>query len=138
MMTISEDQQVSSKVHHMKKVLPLANCPAESTRLSGATLPNCPVHQRTVAQRLVSGGTMKESHQTVRCKAARANGHLQPTNPMGSGRPDCLVPTTKLSGVLQRSNNFSSMASFELEPIYTPPNRSFEGLGAQAIYQHVL
>jgi hypothetical protein len=45
MKTISDDQQVSSKVQNMKKVLPLANCPAESTGLSGATPPDCLVQQ---------------------------------------------------------------------------------------------
>jgi hypothetical protein len=66
--TISEDQQVSSKVQDMKKVLPLADCPTESTIPPGGTL-DCPVphhadypmHQGTIAQRLVLGGTMEES-----------------------------------------------------------------------------
>jgi hypothetical protein len=34
----------------------MADCPAESTRLSGG-IPDCPMHQGTVAQRLVPGGT---------------------------------------------------------------------------------
>jgi hypothetical protein len=49
MKTISEDQQVSSKVQDMKKVLPLADRLAESTGLSGATPPDCPMHQGIVA-----------------------------------------------------------------------------------------
>jgi hypothetical protein len=48
MKTINKDQQESSKVQDMKKVLPLADRPVESTRLSGATLMDCLVHQGTV------------------------------------------------------------------------------------------
>jgi hypothetical protein len=51
MKTISEDQQVSSKVQDMKKVLPLADCP---------------VHQGIVAQWLVPGGTVEGIHRTIR------------------------------------------------------------------------
>jgi hypothetical protein len=68
------------------------------------------VQQGTVAQCLLPGGTMEESldylmcHRTVRCKANSANGHLR--DPTASGAldmaPDCLVPTTGLSGVPQR------------------------------------
>jgi hypothetical protein len=36
--------------------------------LSGAHTPDCPVHQGTVAQRLVPGGTRREDHRTVRCE----------------------------------------------------------------------
>jgi hypothetical protein len=46
MKTVSEDQQVSSNVQDMKKVLPLADCPAESTRLSSATPLDRPVPYR--------------------------------------------------------------------------------------------
>jgi hypothetical protein len=41
---------------------------AWSTGLSGAHTPDCPVHQGTVAQRLVPGGTRREDHRTVRCE----------------------------------------------------------------------
>jgi hypothetical protein len=41
---ISEDQYVSSKVQDMKKVLPRADRPAESTGLSGATPSDYPVY----------------------------------------------------------------------------------------------
>jgi hypothetical protein len=34
--------------------------------------------------------------------------------------------------------SFSPMASFELGPIYTSPNRPFKDVGAQATYQHML
>jgi hypothetical protein len=36
------------------------------------------------------------------------------------------------------SSKFSPMAIIELGPIYTPPNRPFEGVGAQATYQGIL
>jgi hypothetical protein len=62
MKTISEDQHVSSKVQHMNKVLALTDCL---------------VHQGTVAQRLVPGVTVEESHRTVQCKAAHGNDHLE-------------------------------------------------------------
>jgi hypothetical protein len=69
-----------------------------------------------------------------RCKVAGGNGHLQQSDPMASRAPDrapnYLVPTTGLSGVPQRSSSFSPMASFELEPINTPSNQPFEGVGA--------
>jgi hypothetical protein len=60
----SKDQRISGKVQETK------NCVATSG-LSGGK-PNCPVHQETVAQRLVPGGTVEEGancpvpHQTVR------------------------------------------------------------------------
>jgi hypothetical protein len=38
------------------------------TGLSGAHTPDCPMHQGTVAQRLVLGGTQREDHRTVRCE----------------------------------------------------------------------
>jgi hypothetical protein len=67
--------------------------------------PDYAVHQGTVAQWLVPGGTMEESHQTVRCKADSANDHLP--DPTASGAPDmapdCPVPTAGLFGVPQRA-----------------------------------
>jgi hypothetical protein len=73
--------------------------------------PDCLVHQRTLAQRLVPSGTVEESpdypvwHRTIRCKADSTNGHL--TDPTASDTPDrardCLMPTTGLSGVPQRA-----------------------------------
>jgi hypothetical protein len=71
----------------MNKVLPPADRPTESTGISGVTPPDFLVHQGTVAQRLVPGGTMEESHQTVWCKADSANGHLQMRDPTTSGAP---------------------------------------------------
>jgi hypothetical protein len=37
--------------------------------------------------------------------------------------------------VTWRADVFSPVASFELGPIYTSPDRAFEGVGAQATYQ---
>jgi hypothetical protein len=45
--------------------------------------------------------------------------------------------STGLSGVLQ-SSNFSPTARIELEPIYTPPNQPFQGVGAQATYEGIV
>jgi hypothetical protein len=91
-------------------VLPLADCPDESTGLSGATTPDYPVHQGIVAQQLVPGGTLEESHRTARCKTGNANVHLQLTDPTASGAPDTTpdysVPTTGLFGVSQRATAF--------------------------------
>jgi hypothetical protein len=36
------------------------------------------------------------------------------------------------------NSSFSPTAIFELGPIYTSPNRPFEGVGAQATYQGIL
>jgi hypothetical protein len=89
-------------------VLPRADRPAKSTGLSGATPPNCPTHQGIVAQRLVPSGTVEDRHRIVQCKADNANGHLP--HPTSSGAPDmapdCLVPTTRLSGVPQTATSF--------------------------------
>jgi hypothetical protein len=82
---------------------------------------------------------MEESHRIVRCKVDVRQWSHAMMNPRASGgrdrAPDCPVTTTRLSGVPQRSSNFSPMASLELGPIYTSPNRPFEGVGAQATYQ---
>jgi hypothetical protein len=107
-------------------VLPLADSPSESTRLSGAP--------ETVAQRVAPGGNVEENHRSVRCKAAHANGHMPASDPTTSGAsdraPDCPVPTTGLSYMPQRSSSFSPTVSFVLGPIYTSPNRPFEGVEA--------
>jgi hypothetical protein len=91
MKTISEDQHVSSKVQHMNKVLPLTDYP---------------VHHGTVAQRLVPGVTVEESHRAVQCKAAHGNDHLQPSNSTASGAPDkapdCLMCHREATNFIQR------------------------------------
>jgi hypothetical protein len=87
------------------------------TGLSGAHTPDCPVHQRTPAQRLVPGGTRREDHRTVRCehqtvrcgKSMRRQRSPALTE-QRLGAPDmlqCAVRcTTGLFGVPQRSAAF--------------------------------
>jgi hypothetical protein len=48
--------------------------------------------------------------------------------------PDNLM---HLSGALQKATELLPTASFELGPIYISPNRPFEGVAAQASYQHM-
>jgi hypothetical protein len=115
--------------------------------LAGAHKPDCPVHQGTPAQRLVPDGTQREDHQTVRCEhqTVRCGKAYGPTVTCSDratlGAPDmlqCAVRcTTRLSGVPQRTAAFSPTAILELGPIYTSPNRPFEGVGAQATYQGI-
>jgi hypothetical protein len=72
--TICEDQQLSSKVQDMKKVLALADRPTESTGLSGA-----PGNNPTTSSWWHYGGEPPDCpvwHQPVRCKADIANDHL--------------------------------------------------------------
>ena len=57
--TSKEDNMKIKEVQETKKVLSLADCPVEGTRLHGGT-PDCLVHQGTVAQRLVHGGSVEE------------------------------------------------------------------------------
>jgi hypothetical protein len=68
MKTISEDQQVSSKVKPQRKCSPLwtiqlrtLDCPV-AHQIVWCHMVDCLVHQGTVAQQLVPGGTMEESH----------------------------------------------------------------------------
>jgi hypothetical protein len=49
--------------------------------MSGAHMPDCPVHQRTPAQRLVPGGTRREDHRTFRCEHQTVRCE-KPTAPM--------------------------------------------------------
>jgi hypothetical protein len=46
-----------AKSKKRRQVLPLADCPAEEHRTVWCHTLDCPVHQGTVAQRLVLGGT---------------------------------------------------------------------------------
>jgi hypothetical protein len=57
----SEDQQVSSKVQETKKNVASGGLSGRGHQTVRCHTPDCPVHQRTIAQRLVSGGTMDES-----------------------------------------------------------------------------
>jgi hypothetical protein len=106
------------------------------TGLSGAHTSDCPVHQGTTAQRLVPGGTRREDHWTVRCgkpaaptitcsdrATARHTGQATMCCPVHHRIVQC---TTGLSGVPQRSNNFSPTALFVLGAINTPPIGHFQ------------
>jgi hypothetical protein len=92
------------------------------------------VHQGTVAQQLVPGGTVEKSHHTVRCKSLQCQ-----------RSPAMLDPTARRTGQGHRtvrcaaeSNSFFPTAIFELGPIYTSPNWPFQGVGAQTTYQGIL
>jgi hypothetical protein len=117
------------------------------TGLSGAHTPDCPVHQGTAAQRLVLGGTRREDHRTVwwhtelsgvekpaaltvTCSdrtTARRTGHATVHCPVQHRTVRCAA----------ENYSFSPTAILELGPIYTSPNRPFEGVGAQGTYQGI-
>jgi hypothetical protein len=121
---------------------------ARRTGLSGAHTPDCPVHQGTPAQRLVPGGTRRKDHRTIRCEhrtvrcekpaaptvtcsdraKARRTGHATVRCPVHHRTVRCAA----------ENNSFSPTAILELGPIYTSPNRPFEGVGAQVTYQGIL
>jgi hypothetical protein len=73
MKIISEHQQVSSKVQEMKKCVITGGLSDRGHRTVSCHTSDYQVHQGTVAQRLVLGGTVEEGtdcpvpHQTVRC-----------------------------------------------------------------------
>jgi hypothetical protein len=56
-----EDQQVSSKVQETNKIVVTSELSVRGNRTVRCHTPNCPVHQGTVAQRLVLSGTVEES-----------------------------------------------------------------------------
>jgi hypothetical protein len=99
--------------------------------------PDSPVQQGTVAQRLVPGSTRERSHQTLRCdtrlsgvKACSTNGHML-CQIQRLGAPE---GGTRFSGAYlcaAESSNFSPTTIIVLWPIYTSPNRPFEGVGAK-------
>jgi hypothetical protein len=115
--------------------------------LSDAHTPDCLVHQGTPAQRLVPGGTRRKDHRTVRCEnrtvrcgkpaaptvtcsdraTARRTGHATVRCPVHHRTVRCAAENC----------SFSPTAILELGPIYTSPNRPFEGVGAQATYQGI-
>jgi hypothetical protein len=70
----SEDQQVSSKVQETKNCVAIGELSGRGHRTVRCHTPDYPVHQGTVAQWLVPGGTVEEDmdcpvpHQTVWCK----------------------------------------------------------------------
>jgi hypothetical protein len=97
-----------------KKSPRLEACAAYGLSVRGA--PDCPVHQGTVAQRLVPGGTRREDHRTVRCEKPAAPtvtcSDRATTRRTGQATVRCLVHhrtvrcTTGLSGVPQRTTAF--------------------------------
>jgi hypothetical protein len=111
--------------------LSLADRPAESTGLSGATPADCPVHQGTVAQWLVPGGTIEETHQIIWCNTRLSGAKLTASTITCNRQIQLLVahrighrlsvPTTGLSSVPQRARNFLKTTIYELGSIYTPP-----------------
>jgi hypothetical protein len=111
-------------------VLPPVDCLTESTEVSDATPPDCPVHQRIVAQWLVPGGTVEESHRTVRCDTGLSDARLTaPTVTCRIQQPVAHRTGHQTVRCAVESINFSPTIIFELGPIYTPPNRPFEGMG---------
>jgi hypothetical protein len=97
------------------------------------------VHQGTVAQRLVPGGTIEEGTGLSGAKDDSANGRLtDPTarrTEQGHRTFRCLPPDCP---VCQRDAAFPPTTIIELGPIITSPNQPFEGVGAQATYQGIL
>jgi hypothetical protein len=78
-------------------------------------------------------------HRTIGAKADSANGHLtDPTSRRtGQGHQTiwCLHRTVRCAA---KSCSFPPTVRFELGPIYTSPNRPFQGVGAQATYQGIV
>jgi hypothetical protein len=117
------------------------------TGLSGAHTPDCSVHQGTPAQRLVPGGTRREDHRTVRCEhqTVRCGKPAAPTvtcsdkaTARRTGQATVRCPVHHRTVRCAAENcSFSPTPILELGPIYTSPNRSFEGVGAQATYQGI-
>jgi hypothetical protein len=132
--TVSEDQQVLSKVQAMKKSVATARpsgwehrtIRCHTTGLYGAPGNSIP----TASSWWYCGG----SHRTVQCKRTASMVTCQRqiqwlvAHRTGHQTVRCAV----------ESSSFSPTTIFELAPIYSPPNRSFEGVGAQATYQHML
>jgi hypothetical protein len=56
----SEDQQVSSKVQETKKCVATGGLSDRGHQTNRCQTSDCPVHQGTIAQRLVPGGTVEE------------------------------------------------------------------------------
>jgi hypothetical protein len=94
----SKDQRISSKAQEMKNCVATGRLSGRGHRTVRCHTPDCPVHQETVAQRLVPGGTMEERTGLSGVKADNANGRL--TDPKASGAtdraPDCPVCHIKL------------------------------------------
>jgi hypothetical protein len=123
-------------------VLP-ADCPCVENRtirwhtgLSGAHTPDCPVHHRTAAQRLVPGGTRRKNHRTVRCEdqTVRCGKPAAPTvtcsdramsRRTGHATVHCPVHHRTVRCAAE-SSSFSPTALFVLGAINTPPTGHFQ------------
>jgi hypothetical protein len=105
--------------------------------LSGAHKPDYLVHQGTIAQWLVLGGTRREDRRivrcedrTVRCEDRTARQRSPALTDQRLGAPDkeqyTIWCTTGLSGVTVESSSFPQMATFVLGAINTPPTGHFQ------------
>jgi hypothetical protein len=142
--SIKQSPRHEEKCSHSRIVYPCATNCLVAHRTVWCHPTDCPVHQGTWAQWLVPSDTAPDCsvhHQTIQCKTDSRQRSLATVISNGYGAPDttpdCSVPTTGLSGVPQ-SNSFSPTTIIEVGPIYTSPNRAFEGVGAQTTYQHIL
>jgi hypothetical protein len=110
------------------------------TGLFGAHTSDYPVHHGTAAQRLVPGGTQRKDHRTVWCEhqTVRCEKPVAPTvtcsdkattRRTGQATVRCLVHHRTVRCAAENCS-FSPTAILELGPIYTSPNRPFEGVGA--------
>jgi hypothetical protein len=106
------------------------------TRLSGAHMSDCPVHQGIAAQRLVPGGTRREDHRTVRCedRTVRCGKPAAPmvtcsnrTTARHTGQATVRCPVHhRTVRCAAESSNFSPTALFVLGAINTPPTGHFQ------------
>jgi hypothetical protein len=86
--------------------------------------------QGTAAQRLVPSGTVEDTTGLSGVRLTTCQWSSAMVN-----RNDYVHRTVRC---VAESSNFSPTTIFELGPIYTSPNRPFEGVGAQATYQYML
>jgi hypothetical protein len=98
--------------------------------------PDCLVHQGTVAQQLVPGGTRREDHRTVRCEdqTVRCGKPAAPTvtcsdkattRRTGQATMRCPVHHRTVRCAAE-SSNFSPTALFVFGAINTPPTGHFQ------------
>jgi hypothetical protein len=102
---------------------------AWSTGLSGAHTPDCPLHQGTVAQRLVPGGTRREDHRTVRCGKPAAPTVTCSDRATSSRTGQATVRWRVHHRTVRcaaESSSFSPRALFVLGAINTPPTGHFQ------------
>jgi hypothetical protein len=106
------------------------------TGLSGAHMPDYPVHQGTTAQRLVRGGTRREDHRTIRCED-RTVWCGKPAAPTVTYSDRAMARRTGQATVRcpvhhrtvrcdAESSSFSPTSLFVLGAINTPPTGHFQ------------